>query len=143
MLLIDVGLVFAAEIFKGGQDRIGRCLSQAAHGCLLNGSGQLLQKLQVLRLPLSLGDTLQYFQHSSGAVAAGKAFTAGFIADKVHEIPRCIHHTGILIHDNESAGTHDCPQAGQGFIIHRRVQMCLGQTSAGGTAGLNGLEFFI
>ena len=105
-----MGLIFTSEIFKGGEHRVGGCLAQAAHGRLLDGFCQFLQKLQVSRFSLALCNALQDLQHPPGAITAGEAFSAGLVTDKVHEIPGRIHHAGVLVHDNQAAGPHDGPK---------------------------------
>ena len=51
-----------------------------------------------------------------------------------------IHHTVILIHDNESAGTHHGADGEQVIIVNRDIEVLSRDTSAGRSAGLCCLE---
>ncbi len=51
-----------------------------------------------------------------------------------------LDHAGVLVHDHQPAGADDGARGGQGFVIQRQVEMLLGQTAAGGSADLHGLE---
>ena len=101
---------------------------------------QIFQLLQVFHLALAVYDLLQKLQHTLGSDPAGTAFSAGFPLGKAHEETRHLYHTGMFIHDNQSAGSHDGPVLLDGIEIQGNVQMLLCQTAAGGTSDLNRLK---
>ena len=138
--VVDVGFVLVAEVPEGGEDGVGRGLPQAAHGGILQRFGQLLEHIQVLGHALALGDALQDLQHALGAHAAGQALAAAFVADEVHEVAGGIDHAGVLVHDDEAAGTHDRAEPGQALVIDGGVEVRAGEAPAAGPAGLDGLE---
>ena len=74
------------------------------------------------------------------ADAAGRAFAAGFVAAEFEEEPRDVHHAGIFVHDDQTAGTHDGAELLERFVFDRRVEMLRGDDAAGRAAGLDGLE---
>ena len=135
-----MGLVLIAEVFQSGEHWIGSGLSQAAHGGLLQRFRQLLQQVQIAGDAFALGDALQDLQHPLGAHPAGEAFAAALVPDEVHEVAGGVHHAGVLVHDDEAAGTDDGAQRRQGLIVHRGVQVLPGEAAAGGAAGLDSLE---
>ncbi|MPN26664.1 hypothetical protein SDC9_174089 [bioreactor metagenome] len=107
MLVVNVIFIFVSEITDGGKNRIRRGLAQPAHGGLNERFGELFQKLHVARLALAAGNALQNLQHPGGADAAGNAFAAGLVPNKVHKVTGGVHHTGVFVHDHQAAGTHD------------------------------------
>lgn len=104
-----MGQVFVAEVFQGAADRRRSRFSQAAEGCLGDGGGKLLQKLNVLQGAPSLGDTRLDLQHPLGTLPAGNAFAAGFILGEVHEEPGHLYHTALVVHDHQAAGADHGP----------------------------------
>ena len=134
--------VFFAEITDCAEHGIWRCLSQPAQSGVFNNDSHFFEKLNISFLAFTLGYSRQDFEHPFGAFTAGRAFTAGFILTEIHEEARHIRGALIFIHDNQSAGTHDCAKFRDFFIIDRSAEMLNGNTAAGGTAQLRGLEFF-
>ena len=80
-------------------------------------------------------------QHPLRSFAARHAFSAGFILREIHEEPGNLNHTGLVIHDNQSAGSDHGSDLLQRIEIKRDIQLLLCQTSAGRTADLYSLEF--
>ena len=133
-------LVFLAEITQGAQNGVRGRLAQPAEGGILDDGGHLLEQLDIALLALALGDVCQNFEHPFGSLAAGGAFPAGFVLAEVHEEAGHVDGAGVLVHDDQTAGTHDCPQFGDFFIIDRGVEMLRGNHAARGSAELGGLE---
>ena len=139
-LLHDVLLILRPEVLDGRQNRVGCRLSQAAHGGILDDGAQVLQGFDVPFLALAGGDAVEDFQHPLGADTAGSTLAAGLLLDEVQVEPGGVHHAGVLIHDDEAAGTHDGAQRCQGLIVQRGVDVFGGDTATGGATGLGRLE---
>ena len=101
---------------------------------------QLLQAVQILHGSLALCDLLQDLQHPPCAHPAGCTLAAGFIYRKLQEELGDIYHTGILIHDDKSAGSHHGADGDQIVIVYGHVKVLCRDTSAGRAAGLGCLE---
>ena len=100
----------------------------------------MFQGFDVPRLSFSSSNPVEDLQHPFGANSAGGAFSAGFLLNKVQIEPGGIHHAGVLVHDNQTAGPHNRTQRGQGFIVQRRIDIFRSDTAAGRTARLRGFE---
>ena len=120
---LDVVLVFLAEIADGAQDRIRGRLAEAAEGGVLDDGRHLLEELDVALLALALGDVRQDLQHPLGPLAAGGALAAGFILAEVHEEAGHVDGAGVLVHDDQAAGTHDGAQFDHLLVIDGGVEV--------------------
>lgn len=67
-------------------------------------------------------------------------FSTTLTLGKVHKETGYFYHTGIFIHDYQSAGSHDSIQFLYRIKVQRRIQLILDQTSAGRSADLYALE---
>ena len=128
-MLPDVGLVLVAEVADRGQHRVGRGLPQATQRRGFDLPRQLFQVFDVARLALPGADALQRGQHGLGPYAAGHTFAARLLLRETHKVARQVHHAGVLVGDDQAAGAHDGPQAGQRLVVNRHVQM-LGRDAA-------------
>ena len=106
----------------------------------MDGLCYFLEPVEILELTLTLGYSLKYAQHLGYALAAGGAFPAGFLLCEVHKEAGYLHHTGVVTHDDKSAGAYYCADLLERVEIERKVEMLLGEAAARGTAYLNGLE---
>src|SRR5699024_6534017 len=68
-------------------------------------------------------------------------FAAGLFHGEFQEELGDVHHTVILIHNDQTAGTHHGTDGKQVVIVNGDVEMLSRNTSAGRTAGLCRLEF--
>lgn len=103
--------VFLGEIAQRGQHRIGGGIAQAAQRAVANALAQPLEAFHIAGLSLALADAVEDFLHARGAHAAGRAFSAGFLAGKLHEKARHIHHAGGIVHDHQAAEPMMAPVA--------------------------------
>jgi hypothetical protein len=142
-VVINMVYILVVKVFDGGQYRVGRCLSQSAHGAVFDFECQLSQQFHVAFFAFSGCDPLKNFKHSLGADSAVGAFSAGFLGCEVKEVSSHIHHTGIFIHDNHTAGSDDGSGFVDFFIVYQGVNQFHGDTSAGRSTHLDGLEFFV
>jgi hypothetical protein len=99
-------VILFAEILYRAQYRIRRSLSKAAHCRILYGLAKLNEKLDVAFFALTARNALEYLEHALCAYAAGRALSARFVADKVHEISCGIDHARVLVHNDEAAAAH-------------------------------------
>src|SRR5699024_2936993 len=136
----DMFFVFAAEAFQGTDDRKRRAFSEAAQSHALHHGRKFFQFVQIGHLSLAVDDPLQNLQHTLGAFTAGNTFAAAFSLCKAHKESGDFHHTGILVHDNKSAGSHDSVKFLDRIKIKRNIKLILHQTSAGRAADLYSLE---
>ena len=140
MLVVDVRLVFMAELLNGGKHRVGRGLAQAAQGRGLDVLRQVFQPLDIAVLALAFANAVEDFQHAARADAAGGALAAAFIHGEIQEEAGDVHHTVVLVHDDHAAGAHHGAGRDQVVIVHGGVEHVRGQAAARGAAGLHGLE---
>ena len=89
------------------------------------------------------GDAFKDFEHPSGTFPAGDAFSAAFTLDEIHKKFSDIHHAGIFIHDDQSAGTHHGADFNQRLIIDLDLQVLFGDAAPAWTADLDRFEFLI
>ncbi len=95
-----MGLVFAAEVSKGGKHRIGSGLAQATKGGVLYDGRPSLKGLDVTLLSLPVADLGQYLQYLPRTNPTGRAFAAGFVLAEIHEESSHIDHALVFIHDD-------------------------------------------
>ena len=103
---------------------------------------QLFQLFQITFLPLTGAQPVEDFQHPLGADPAKGTLAAGFRLGKRHEIAGNIHHAIGFIQHHHAAGSHDGAGRFQRFKIDRRIGQFCRNASPGGTADLNGFQFF-
>ena len=122
-----------------------RCtLAKSAQRHAPDHIAELLQTDQDLpSSPLPATIRLQNLQHTLRTLTARYAFATGFSLCKAHEETGNLYHTGMLIHDNHSAGSYDCIKFLYGIKIKRFIQMLLRQTSARRSADLYGFKLSI
>ena len=90
-----------------------------------------------------MGYALKYCLDLGYALAAGGAFTAGFLLGEVHEEARDLDHAGIVTHDDKTAGADNGADLFGRFKVERQVEVLLSQTAAGRAADLNGFELAV
>ncbi len=101
---------------------------------------KLDQSLDIAFLPFAFTNTIEYFEHPLRTDTAGHALTTGLLLHEFKKEPCDIDHTGVFIHDDHAAGTHDRAKFGKRFIVERDVQVLFGHTSARWASDLGGLE---
>ncbi len=74
---------------------------------------------------------------------AGIALTTRFFFEKIEKISGHIHHAGILVHDNHTAGAHHGADFRQLIKVDAQIQVLFRDTSARRTAGLNRFELLL
>ena len=139
-LLVQVGVVFIAEVFQRRQDRVGRRLAQSAETGSLDPICQFFQRFQVARLSFTLAEAIEDLQHPLGADSAERAFAARFRLRELQKEAGHVHHAVTVVEDHHAAGTHDGAGLGQRFIIDRRVGERRRNAPAGRTAHLHRFE---
>ncbi len=132
-------LVLVPEIAERGEHRIGGTLPEPAEGGLLYNSGQVfqfhhhLEPHQVLLFSCHRGvgrdDLLEDFVHSLGPFPAGDALSAGFIRGKGEKILGHIDHTGVFIHDHDSARAHHRSDLFERVVVDFGIEI-LGRNTA-------------
>ena len=137
-LLHHMGDILIPEVFQGGQHRIGGGLAQGAQGGVLQVVAQLLDGVQVLQGALAIGDLAQQVVQPLGADPAGDALAAGLVHAELQEELGDVHHTVVLVHDDQAAGAHHGANGGERVIVDGGVDELGGDTAAGGAAGLGG-----
>ena len=69
---------------------------------------------------VALGDLIQHFTAVRlGTDTAGRTFSAGFIHGKFQEEFRDVYHTGVFVHDDQTAGAHHGTDRDQVVIVDR------------------------
>ena len=101
---------------------------------------QLLQLVDILQRAVALGDFVELLEQPLGAHPAGGAFAAGLINREFQEELGDVHHAGVLVHDDQAAGTHHGADGDEVVIVDGGVDQARGDAAARGAAGLRGLE---
>src|SRR5690606_36592054 len=139
-LLTYVRFVLVPEVAQRAEDRVGRRLTQAAKGRLLDGLRQALQEREVVILPLAPGDAFEDVEHRLGPFAAGHTRAARLVLGELQEELGDVDHTGVRVHADEAAGAHRGARGHQGIVLHGNVQVPRGDAAAGRPARLGRLE---
>ena len=121
LLIHDVSNIFFSEVLQGGQYRVRRRLSQSAQGVLLHIIRDFFDLVQIFHRRLAFCDLIQQLQQAGGANPAGGTLTAGLIHGKLQEELRDIYHTGIFVHNDQTAGAHHGADGDQVVIIDGNV----------------------
>ncbi len=101
----------------------------------------LLEFLDVVRLPLTFADPVEDVVACASADTAGCTFTARFIHCEFKVELGDVNHAVIFIHDNHTAGSHHRADGLKAFVVDRRIKECRRNTSAGRASGLRGFKF--
>ena len=142
-MIVNMILILIAEVFQGSQYRVRGSLPKSAHSAVLDLCCQLFQKFDISVTALAFCDSFQNLQHSLSTDTAVVTFTAGFFLCKVKEETSHIYHTGVLIHNDHTAGTNDSTCFIDIFICNRSIDQLCRDTSAGWSAHLNSFEFLV
>ena len=132
--------IFLTEIPESGNNRVRSCLAERAEAGDLHVFRQLLDPVELLQSRLALGDVVEHLQETVRSDPAGHTFAAGFLAGEFQIELRDIHHTGVFVHDDQSAGAHHGTDLREALVVDRCVNMDRRNTAAGRTAGLRRLE---
>ena len=138
--IYDMLYIFVTETLQSTDDRKRCTLTESAQGHALNHVCKLFQLIQIGKLTLTCNDSLQDLKHTFGTLTAGNTFTTALTLCKAHEETRNLYHTGILIHNNKSTGTHDGIQLLNRIKIKRMIDLIVDQTSTRRTADLYTLK---
>src|SRR5574341_22748 len=74
-------------------------------------------QIQIASLPFAILDAVKNLFHPVTSFAARAALSARFVGVKTRDVPRCPHHAGGLVHDDDAAGTEQTPRRLDGFVI--------------------------
>ena len=140
MVPFDVGFELIAEVPDGGEDRVRGRLTETAERAVLDSVAQLFEFLDVALFALAFDDAVEDLEHPLRAEAAVDTFTAALLGGEVQEKLRHVDHTGGLVHDDHTAGTHDGTGGAELGVVDDGVELLRRDTSAGGTAQLDGFE---
>ena len=141
VFLMDVLLIFVAEIAEGAEHRIWRRLSETAERRILDDGGHLFEKFDIPLFAFALCDVGQDLQHSFGAFPARGTLPAGLILAEIHEETGHIHGAVVFIHHDQTAGPHDGTEFSHFFIVHGGIEMLDRDAAAGRSSELGCLEF--
>ena len=135
-----MSLVLVAEIAQSGKYGVRRGLTQTAERRALYVLCKLFELIKVFHLALALGDLCEKLKHSYRTDTAGSALTAGLVHGELKEELCKVYHTGILVHDDKSAGAHHGADGDKVIVVNGCIYKACGDASAGGTAGLRRFE---
>src|SRR4030042_918111 len=66
----------------------------------------ILHFFDILHASFTLDNPVQDIEHDLHSHTTGNTFSAGFVHRKVCEEPGCIHHAGVIVHHDQTPGTH-------------------------------------
>ena len=96
--------------------------------------------LHILLFSLSIFNVIQNFEHLPDTFTARNAFSARFIREILEKISGHLHHIGILIQYQNTAGSYRRSQLGQFVKIQRRIDETLGDGTSHRSSEVNGFE---
>ena len=91
-------------------------------------------------VPLPLVILLRISSRRLVPMRQGGALAAGFVNREFQEELGDVHHTGGLVHDDQTAGAHHGADSDEVVVINRNVEMLGRNAAAGGAARLGRLE---
>ena len=133
-------LIFITEAFQCTDNRKRGTLAETAQSHALNHGRKFFQFVEIGHLALAIYDLLEDLEHTFGTLTARNAFTAALTLCKVHEESGNFNHTGILVHNYETARTHDRIERFDRIKVQRTVDLIFDQTSTGWSTDLYALE---
>src|SRR6185369_5578137 len=135
----DLRFILVLEVAQHALERVGGGLAERAQA---GGAGHLVEVLQPLDVAvaaLALGDVFQDLHGLPHPLPARHALAAGFGGQPLEEIARHLHHVGVLVHHQQSAGADRRAQLGQLIEIERRIDHARGNRAAHGPAEMHRL----
>ena len=138
-LVADMLLIFITEAFQCTDNRKRGTLAETAQSHALNHGRKFFQFVEIGHLALAIYDLLEDLEHTFGTLTARNAFTAALTLCKVHEESGNFNHTGILVHNYETARTHDRIERFDRIKVQRTVDLIFDQTSTGWSTDLYAL----
>ncbi len=138
----DMVLILPAEVTDRRQHRIGSRLSQSAEGGIFYNISQVHKGIDITFPALAPGNPFQDLQHPLCSHPAGDAFAAGLLLNKFQEKPCHIHHAALIIHYNQTAGTHYGSQLLKVIVVQRNTKILQGDAAPRGPSDLGGLVGF-
>ena len=141
LLVHDVGAIFLREVVHRREDGVRGGLAKGAEGTHLDDGGEFFHILESLFGAFAFGDIGEHLIKTLGTDTAGRALTAGLVADERHIEVGDVDGAVIFVHDDRAARTHHRATGHEGVVVDRGIEVFLGQAAAGRTAGLNGFEF--
>src|SRR5579863_3182616 len=99
----DMVLVFIPEMSQCRQDRIRCRLAKTAQGARANHPCKLIERLELLRRSVPIGDRIQYSQGLVEPHPARHTLSARFRMREFNEVSRDIDHAIVFIHHDHSA----------------------------------------
>ena len=133
-------LIFITEAFQCTDNRKRGTLAETAQSHALNHGRKFFQFVEIGHLALAIYDLLEDLEHTFGTLTARNAFTAALTLCKVHEESGNFNHTGILVHNYETARTHDRIERFDRIKVQRTVDLIFDQTSTGWSTDLYTFE---
>src|SRR3990172_1160144 len=115
----DSRFILVSEVAQHAAKRIAGRLAERAQAGHSRYVGQVLEPADVAIPALAFRHVRQDLQHLQKAFAAGDALAAGFIGEEFEEIPRHVHHVGLVAHDEQAAGADRGAQRGKRVEIER------------------------
>ena len=138
----DVGEVFIAEFADGAEHRVRGRTTQSAERRFFHQRGESFELVEVFKLALALGDSLEDLEHSSGSFAAGRTLSTRLVLREGHEVMGDVDHAIVFVEDDHTTAAHDRAELAQRFVVDWRIGELGRQASTGGTTGLDRFEFF-
>ena len=107
-LAADVSLEFIPVVAQAGEDRVRRGFAETTEAALNCERGEGFEFFEIAFASFAGAKPFENLFHAHGADSAVRAFAAGFVLAKGHEIAGDIHDAIGVIEDDHSARTHDC-----------------------------------
>ena len=139
-LVHDVVDVLVSEVFQCAEDRVRRGHTETAEACFFDGGAKIDEQVKVGHGAFSRADAGKDVEHLRGTGAAGNAFAAGLGHAELDEEAGDVDHAGGIVHDDHAAGAHHGADFDEGVVADADVEQFSGEATAGGAAGLHGLE---
>src|SRR5208337_3528451 len=140
VMVLYVRLVFIPEIAERAVDGIWTGISKPAQAGLLHHQTELLELCQVFHCRAAVCNLCEHTVHLHRSAPARTALTAALIHAEFHEELSHVRHAALVVHYDQTTGTHNGAQLLKGFIVNWDIEIFSRDTAARRSSGLGRLE---
>ena len=121
VFFVDMRLVFVFEILDRGKYRTRSGFAESAKSHCGYGFAKFFKHFYIAVFASALYYSVKNFEHSLRSFSARNAFPARLVLSEVHKETRYFYHTGMIVHNDKSAGTDYRADFFERIEIERKV----------------------
>src|SRR5271163_1154870 len=133
---------FVPEMLEDGSDGCGHDLAEAADGGEPQRVGKLVNQGEIVRGAVALRPSGEEVNQFLRTHAAGNAFPAGFVAEKLCGVERHVQHARVFAANDDRAGAEHGARFGERFEIEFYTGERRGEIAGRGPRGRKAFQFF-